>query len=555
MRQNKVIHSLLAILIFVVATSLVSKIHLKLDLTEDQRYTLTEAAIETALKPKGEITVDVLLGGELPPEFTRLRVETDQILREFSAINSMIHFQIVDPLENEEESETIIRELQSFGLTPANITIEENARVSQEIFFPWAIVSHKNKTVKVPLLRNKLGATMEDRVSLSVQNLEYAFADAFAKLAMEEKKKIAVLRGNGELDDLYIADFLSSLKEYYNLGVITLDSSATNAEKLFKQLSSYDLAIIAKPTEPFTEEEKYLLDQYMVKGGKTLWLVDKVAIELDSLFNEKGSSLAYPRELNLDDLFFRYGVRINPVLVDDMYATQIVLATGDGNNTQYNPVPWTYHPMVFSRDNHPINKNMEALRLQFANSIDTLSNSYRKTILLRSSPLSKTDGTPKIISLDKISEDIDKQNFNDGDKPLAVLVEGDFVSAYANRIEPLSLEGAQKKGKENKMILVADGDLIKNQVRNNLPLELGYDKWTNNYYGNKDFLVNSVNYLLDESGLINIRNKMVKIPLLDEEKIEQHKRKWQLINIGVPMALVFLFAVFFAYTRKRKFAA
>lgn len=555
MKRNKYTLGLLGCLLFLVINILGSSLTYKVDLTEDKRYTLSAEALTAISQINSPVTIDVLLGGELPPEFTRLRREINQILKEFTAENSQLSFNIVDPLENEEDNEVIIAELQAFGLTPANITIEENSKVSQEIFFPWAIVNSKNKTIKVPLLKNKLGATAEDRVNLSVQNLEYAFADAFSKLGIKNKKKIAVIKGNGELEDIYLADFLSDLKEYYNLGAITLDSVENNAQQVFDQLKSYDLALIAKPTQAFSEKEKYLLDQFIVHGGKSIWLIDQVAMELDSLFNEEGTSMAYPRELNLNDLLFKYGVRINPVLVNDMYFTQIVLATGNENNAQYNPVPWFYNPMVFSPNNHPINNNLEALRFQFTSSMDTLSNSYRKTILLSSSPLSKIDATPKIINLDMITSPPDKELYNNGNKPLAVLIEGAFSSAFENRVLPMTLVGSAEKGEQNKMLVISDGDIVKNQLRNNRPLELGYDKWTNNYFGNKDFLINSVNFLLDDSGLINIRNKKVKIPLLDQEKIAAQKTKWQLINIGVPLALLFLFGFAFAYRRKKKFAA
>ena len=555
MKQNKLLTIGLALLAFILINVIASFFYARIDLTEDKRYTLSEQAIEAAASFNSVIVVDVLLEGDLPPEFAKLKAETKQILEEFASRNDNIKFNFVDPLSDITQAEATIAELQSLGLTPANVTVEENGRVSQEIVFPWAMVNYNNKTIKVPLLKNKLGATSEERVNNSVQNLEYAFADAFTKLTIKTKKRVAVIKGNGQLDDIYLADYLTTIRDYYNIGAITLDSVEKNPQKVFNQLKEYDLALIAKPTDAFTDKEKYVLDQFIINGGKSIWLIDQVVMELDSLFNPEGSSMAFPRDLNLNDFFFKYGVRINPVLISDLYFTQIVLASGEGNNSQYNPVPWYYHPMVFSRNNHPINNNLEAVRFQFTNSIDTISNSYRKTVLYSSSPLSKTEGVPKLISLDIINTPPDKENFNDGDKPLAVLIEGEFSSAFNNRIVPVKLKGAKIEGKENKMLIIADGDLIKNQIRNNRPLELGYDKWTNNFYGNKEFLVNSTNYLLDDTGLINIRNKKVKIALLDQEKIADQKTKWQLINVGIPLALVLFLGFAFNYFRKRKFSA
>jgi len=527
----------------------------RFDLTEDHRYTLSEEAIETIEAFDHPVIVDVLLDGNLPPEFLKLKTETRQLLEEFASKNRNIKFSFTNPLEDATTIDGTITDLQALGLTPAQITVEENGKTSQEIVFPWAMVNYNNKTVKVPLLKNKLGATTEERTNNSIQHLEYAFADAFAKISITKKKQIAVLKGNGELADMYIADFLTSIKDYYNIGAITLDSVATNPQKTLEQLNKYDLALIAKPTEAFTEAEKYVLDQYIVGGGKSMWLIDQVQMELDSLFNENGAAMALPRDLNLTDFFFKYGIRINPNLIDDLYFTQIVLASGEGNSSEYNPVPWYYNPMVFSKNDHPINNNLEAIRFQFANSIDTLANKNKKTVLLASSPLSKLEGTPKQISLDIINTPPQKETYNKGNNPLAVLLSGVFSSAFANRIKPVELKGAVDQGVQNQMLVVSDGDIIRNQIRNNRPLELGYDKWTNNYYGNKEFLINALNYLLDEKGLINIRNKKVAVPFLDPNRITDQKTKWQLINIGLPVGLILLFGVVFRYFRKRKYGA
>ncbi|WP_411030412.1 gliding motility-associated ABC transporter substrate-binding protein GldG [Spongiimicrobium sp. 3-5] len=553
--QKRVLSIIIALVLLLLVNGAGSLFYMRFDLTEDNRYTLSQPAKNSVKGFGSPVVVDVLLDGTLPAEFTKLKVETEQLLEEFATVNENIKFNFINPLENEGQTQAAIGELQRIGLTPANITVENNGKVSQEILFPWAMVNYGENTVRVPLLKNKLGASTEDRVNNSVQHLEYAFADAFTKLAIKDKKQVAVIKGNGELEDIFMADYLTTIRDYYNIGAITLDSVANNPQKVLDQLKNYDLALIAKPTEAFTDAEKYVLDQYIVSGGKSLWLIDQVAIELDSLFNETGSSVAIPRDLNLNDFFFKYGLRINPVLVNDLYFSQIVLASGEGSGSQYNPVPWYYHPMVFSRNDHPINNNLEAIRFQFTNTIDTLANTNKKTILYRSSPLSKTEGTPKQISLDVINVPPKKETYNNGNKPLAVLVEGAFSSAFTNRIKPIQLKGAIEKGGANKMLVVADGDVIKNQIRKGRPLELGYDKWTNNFYGNKEFLINSINYLLDDTGLINIRNKKVAVPFLDEKKIAEEKSKWQLINIGLPILLTLVFGFLFRLFRKKKFGS
>lgn len=548
--------TLLKVIVALVAVNLLASfVYTRLDLTEDKRYTLSEPAVEVAQKFETPVIVDVLLDGNIPAEFAKLKAETIQLLESFASKNRNIKFNLVDPMEDSENPQETVAQLQSLGLQPANVTVEENGKVSNELVFPWAMVNFNDQTVRVPLLKNKLGSTAEERINNSVQQLEYAFADAFTKLSIEEKKSIAVIKGNGELDDIYIADYLTTIRDYYNIGAITLDSVATNPQNVLDKLKEFDLALIAKPTEAFSDQEKYVLDQYMVQGGKSIWLIDQVAMEMDSIYAGGGEAIAIPRDLNLKDLFFKYGVRINPVLVNDLYFTQIVLATGEGNDSQYNPLPWLYYPMVFSQNNHPINTNIEAVRFQFSSPMDVLENDYQKTILLQSSPLSKTDGIPRVVSLDMINQQPDRETYTNGNLPLAVLIEGSFTSMYKNRVKPIKLQNTLEEGPENKMIVISDGDVIKNQLRNGRPLELGYDKWTSSFYGNKEFLVNSTNYLLDNTGLINIRNKKVAIPLLDVKKIAAQKTKWQLVNIGLPVVLTLLFGVFFGYYRKRKFTA
>lgn len=552
--MGKFFVSIVKVIVAVVVINLLASfVYTRFDLTEEKRYTLSEPAVAVAQKFETPVIIDVLLDGNIPAEFSKLKAETIQLLESFASKNSNIKYNLVDPLEDSENPQETVAQLQSLGLQPANVTVEENGKVSNELVFPWAMVNYNDQTVKVPLLKNKLGSSAEDRINNSVQQLEYAFADAFTKLSIEEKKSIAVIKGNGELDDIYIADYLTTIRDYYNIGAITLDSVATNPQNVLNQLKNFDLALIAKPTEAFTDQEKYVMDQYMVQGGKSIWMVDQVNMEMDSIYAGGGEAIAVPRDLNLKDLFFKYGVRINPVLVNDLYFTQIVLASGEGNDSQYNPLPWFYYPMVFSQNNHPINTNIEAVRLQFTSPIDVLENDYEKTILLQSSPLSKTDGIPRVVSLDMINQQPDQETYNNGNLPLAILIEGNFTSMYKNRVKPIKLQNTLEEGPENKMIVISDGDVIKNQLRNGRPLELGYDKWTNNRYGNKEFLVNSTNYLLDNTGLINIRNKKVSIPLLDVKKIAEQKTKWQLVNIGLPVVLTLLFGLFFGYYRKRKF--
>ena len=548
---------IIILLIVIIAINFISSLAFKrFDLTSDKRYTLSEASLKIIDKSNAPIVIDVFLKGDgFPAEFKRLQNETKQLLEEFSAHNSNIKFQFINPLEDETSQEQNIQQLTQRGLTPMQLSVQENGKSTQEIIFPWATAFYKNDSINIQLIKNKIGASQQDLVSNSVQHLEYAFSDGFSKLINSKKKKIAILKGNGELDDRYIFDAVKKLSEYYFIAPFTLDSIAVNAQKSLKELSAFDLIIAAKPTEAFTEEEKYVLDQFSMNGGKSLWLIDQVIIEKDSLYNASGKSFATARDLNLTDFFFKYGVRINPVLISSLYSAPITLAMGEGSNSQFQHLQWPYSPLASTNSNHPIVNNLNLVKFDFANQLDTIKNNIKKTILLESAPLTKLDGTPREISLEIVTEKQDPTLFNKGNQPLAVLLEGQFTSVYKNRIKPFSLSNSKDESIDTKMIIISDGDVIKNDVIRNTPQELGFDRWTGKTYGNKEFLLNAVNYLLDDSGLINIRSKEIAIAFLDQEKISKEKTKWQLLNILLPLVLLLGFGFIFNYIRKKNFTS
>ncbi len=523
-------------------------------MTSDNRYTLSEAALKTIDNVESPIIIDVFLEGEFPSEFKRLQSETKQLLEEFSAYNDNINFNFINPIVDEANREIVIQQLSARGITPLQLSVQESGKSSQELIFPWALASYNNQTVKIPLVKNKIGASQQELVNNSVQNLEYSFAEGFGKLVNPKKRKVAVLRGNGELENKYIANFVTALREYYFIAPFTLDSVATNAHRTLDKLNSFDLIIAAKPTQPFNEKEKLVLDQFTMNGGKSLWLLDAVAMDKDSLYNESGQSVAIARELNLTDFFFKYGVRVNPVLVNDLYSAPITLAIGEGSQAQFQPIKWQYSPLAKNANNHPIVNNLNLVKFDFANQIDTLKNNIKKTVLLKSSPLSKLDGTPLQVSLDIITQEPDPSRYNKGNQNLAVLLEGEFTSVYNNRVKPFNLSEEKNKSIPTKMIVVADGDIVKNDYGRNGPQELGFDRWTGLTYGNKEFLLNAVNYLLDDDGLINIRSKEIAISFLDDQKVANEKTKWQLINIAVPLLLLAIFGFIFNYFRKIKYA-
>lgn len=551
---KKIAFTILIVLVLNVAGQFAFK---RFDLTADKRYTLSETSLDIISKIKEPLYIDVFLEGDFPGEFKKLQTETQQLLEEFKAENPDIIFQFVNPLEDEEQRNATIQSFLERGLTPVNVTVNDKGQQTQEVVFPWAVATCGNRSVKVPLLKNMMGASTAEKVVSSVQHLEYAFANAINTVAKEKQKKVVIMNGNGELEDRYIADFIRSVKDNYYIGPFTLDSVAKSPNETLKYLKKYDLAVIAKPKEAFSDEEKQVLDQFIMNGGKTLWLIDQVNMEMDSLYNDTGTNLAFPKDLGLNDMFFKYGLRIRPDLIFDLQNTPIALATGEqGSATQYKQYPWFYSPMIYPSSNNPIVSNLDGIKFEFASPIELLGNDIKKTVLLHSSQYSKLVGTPAEVSLSIVSSRPEPKEFaGKGNFPVAVLLEGQFHSMYENRVLPFKDTTFKSSGKNNKMIVISDGDVIKNQLDKNFqPLELGYDKWTNNLYANKEFMMNCVNYLLDDNGLINIRSKEVDLPLLDKQKVGANYTYSQVVTVAVPIVILLLFGVVFTILRKRKYA-
>ena len=547
----------ITIVLLLVLNTIGSFFFFRFDLTKDKRYTLSPTSLQIIEQVKNPLYIKVYMQGELPAEFKRLELETRQMLEEFQGYNSNIVFEFIDPLEDEATSMDNIKELYRKGLTPINISVDDKGKQSQAMVFPWAIAIYDNKEVNIPLLKNIMGASTTDKVIGSVQHLEYSIADALNKITKEKQKKIAIIKGNGELHEAYIAKFLLQTKESYHIGPFTLDSVTKQPVNTLEALKKYDLAIIAKPTEAFSESEKQVLDQYIVNGGKTIWLIDQVVAEMDSLYSPTGSAMAFSRDLNLNDFFFKYGVRIYPDLIKDEQGSPIKLATGEqGSATQFQEFNWKFAPQVYPQRKHPIVKNLGGIKFDFANAIDTLKNGIKKTVLLQSSLYSKRIGTPTEINLNSVNEETTPADYlNKGTIPLAVLLEGNFHSMFENRVLAFDQTNFQASGKSGKMIVISDGDVIKNQLdKNLLPVELGYDQRSGNLYDNKDFLMNCVNYLLDDTGLINIRSKDLDLPLLDKEKVYENYTYIQFLTIGLPIVILAAFGFLFTFLRKRKYS-
>lgn len=540
-------HILLLFVLLLVINSIGHTIYKRFDITKDKRYTLSSITKKIVETIEEQLIIKVYLEGDFPTEFKRLQIETRQFLEELSAKNSKIRIQFINP-------ENLRERLVKAGMFPSQLTVEENGKLSTAIIFPWAEIIHKNNSKIVSLLPNLVVKSQEEQLETAIENLEFSFSNAINTIIEEKQKKVAILSGNDELSDIQLYSFLSELSKRYRLAKFTLDSVRENSLKSLNDLQKFDLAIIAKPTEYFSEKEKLVLDQFIINGGKTLWMLENVQADTDSL-NKNSKMLAYPRDLNLTDFLFSYGVRINTSLVQDLYASKIPLATGNiGNNPQFKYLNWFYHPLVRGNPNHPITKNIPPIRLRFATQIDTLQNNLKKTPLLVSSLLTKKTGTPTIIELQSIANEPEEKEYNSGYQLFGVLIEGEFTSMYTNRIHPFDIDNFVSKSNYNKMIVVSDGDIGRNQIQNGKPLNLAQDKWTGEEFGNKEFLLNAIDYLLDDNGLIKLRNKTLQINVLDKQKAFKERTFWQLINVLLPLLLLFGFGIGFHYWKKRKYS-
>ena len=540
-------HILKLALVLILINIINQRFYTRIDLTKDNRYTIAKVTEDLINKIDKQLLIKVYLEGDFPSEFKRLQIETRQFLEELSAKNSRIKIQFIRP-DNQREK------LIKAGMIPSRLTVKEDGILSNAIIFPWAEILYKNKKNKVSLLTNGTAQSQEDQLEKAIENLEFSFSNAIYELQEEKEKKIAILSGNGELSDVQLYSFLSEVTKKHRLAKFTLDSVTTNPLKTLLDLQQFDLTIIAKPTQPFTENEKLVLDQYIINGGKTLWMLENVQADTDSLYNN-GSMLAYPRDLNLTDFFFSYGLRVNATLLQDLYAAKIPLATGNiGNKPQFQNLNWFYHPLVSGNPNHAISKNITPVRLRFANQIDTLQNNLKKTPLLMSSILTKKVGTPAIIELNSIAKEPKEEEFSSGFQITGLLTEGLFNSIYTDRVKPFSIHNFRKKSLYNKMVVISDGDIGRNQLQKGKPFDLARDKWTDEQFGNKEFLLNVVDYLLDDNGLIELRNKNIQINLLDKKRAYQEKTYWQFVNIIFPLTALLTFGLLFQYLRKKKYS-
>ncbi len=522
----------------------------KIDMTADQRFTLSKTSVKVVELIKEPMQVIVFLKGDFPSYFKRLANETENLLQDFHQENPNIDYVFINPLE---KGDDYVNSLIDKGLQPAQISLQKSGKMEQVMIFPWAIIKQGKREMPVSLLTKAYTKSIDEQIEKSIENLEYALTNGIHLMTAQKQQKIAIIKGNGELDDLHIADFLRSIGKKYRLAPFTLDSVATEPVKTLHDLQDYNLAIVAKPTEKFNDSEKFVLDQFLMHGGRLMLLLDKVKAHKDTLMYS-GKTYALNAELNLTDMLFAYGIRIKPELVKDLIAAPVVLKVGQvGNKPQLEQFPWFYSPLAQPNAKHPVGKNLDMVMLDFVSPIEILKNKTKKTILLTSSPKTQQIGVPTEINFDEIGKKPDLTQYTAGTQIFGVLLEGQLKSAFNHRVKPIKTGNTLENG-ESALIVISDGDIIKNQVDKGQPLKLGFDKWSKVTYDNKQFLLNAVDYLMDKNGVISLKNKEVKLKFLDQNKMIAELRFWQWFNLLLPLLLTGLAAWVFSYWRKRKYA-
>lgn len=559
-KTQNIIQLLVALFVVVLINYMGSFYFMRLDLTAEKRFTLNETSKNLLQKLDDVVFVKIYLeGDDLPIGFKRLQTAVEEMLDELSVYaGNNLQYQFVNPFEKAETSKAqqkITRELAMRGIEPTDLQERtKDGKVSKKRIFPGCIISYKGRETAVNLLKNTRGLVAEQNLNNSIQSLEYELTNGIRKLTRTNPPKIAFIQGHGELPEPFIRDFAVSLAEHYHVEQAFIGGET---DSLFK----YTTLIFAKPQNEFSEKDKFAIDQFVMQGGKVLWLIDGVKADMDSIF--MGSMLAMHNNLGITDQLFKYGVRINPVLIQDMRCASIgVNVAMPGEQPKIESMPWLYYPLIVSRNNHPVTKYLNVILTPFVSSIDTVGENplVSKTILLQTSEYAKQIGfnVPQTIDLEFTAPN--ENEFRNGNIPIAVLLEGRFESVFQNRnSHPFVRERGNRFkeiSEETKMIVVACGDIIRNEISRDGELQpIGYNRYTRQFYpGNKEFLTNAVNYLCDDEGLMSIRNREIKLRLLDKKKVSEQYTFWQLLNTLAPVLLVVIFGLIINIYRRRKYA-
>ena len=541
----------------------------RLDLTSEKRYTLSKSTKNLLKKIDEPLLYRVYLEGEFPADFKRLQNETKEMLNQFRAYNKNIQYEFVNPnnFDNQQERQVFYQKLAQKGIQPTQIQVSTGNGYTTQVLIPAADVIYKGGETSIQLLQSQKYVDQSQLLNNSIQSLEYVLSNAIRALARGQKPSVAFLRGHGELDLPNMSDMIGSLYEYYNLDTARMDENINSLttrtlnpkDSSYSFRNKYDLIIIAKPTKMFSDRDLFILDQYVMYGGKLLWLVDALDADLDSLENA-GQAVATRLPLNIDEMLFTYGVRVNPDLVMDIRCRPIPMKVGMvGEQAQIQFQPWMYFPEIVPLSPHPIVRNLDLIKTDFISSIDLIDNGIDKTVLLASSEFSRVKNAPVIYDLNEAKIEPDRRLFNRDNIPIAVLLEGRFKSMFRNRLTPdfvdIPAMGYRDEGDSTRMIVISDGDIIKNRFnyKDGTGYPLGYDFYTETMYANKELLLNCVDYLAGEGGSIASRSRDIKIRKLNVMKVKEERTKYQLLNILLPIGIIIAAGVVIFFVRRNRF--
>lgn len=553
--MKKIILRFLLLLVILAGLNwLASLFFFRLDLTEDKRYTISDATKQLLSNLDKDIVVNVYLSGEFPPGFERLESATRETLDEFKTYsNGHLTYQFSDPSDaaSEEQRQKQYQHLVDRGLTPTNLFANEDGKRTEKLIFPGAIIQADTLAIPVQLLKaNRSKETSkEEQLNQSYENVEFQLASAIRILDNPERKKIGLLVNHTQkLPPARLSDLIATMQQSYDVFMVVKDPET---------FEGLDALMILKPDVPFSEEEKYKLDQYVIGGGKALFFVDGAKVDSVSL----EGNYVQPLDLNLNDLFFRWGVRINTNLVKDLSSATIPMNVGNmGDKPEIKAVPWRFFPLLNNFGPSPITRNMDAVYSRFLSSIDTVGGpaGIHKIPLLMTSPYTKLLNTPALVGYNEARQQPEPSEYNGGVKLAAVLLEGSFNSLFENRILPADPRYKTFKATgQGKIIICADGDVAVNDFdyRRNTPLPLGYDRASTNIFGNKDFIMHALDYMTDENGIITSRSKQISIRALDKIAVQKDKKFWQALNLLLPLVILGIFGALRYYIRRRKFAS
>ncbi|WP_300671895.1 gliding motility-associated ABC transporter substrate-binding protein GldG [Soonwooa sp.] len=551
MNKNKIIYILVGLLLLLGIFGIFYK---RFDLTSEKRYTLSDATIKTLESIKKPVMIEVYLDGDFPASFKQLQNETKFLLDEFRKINPKIDYKFRDPIAEKIPMDT----LQAMGMQPSMLPDIKDGKITNIVMYPYAAIKYDNYGFSIPLIVQQTGIDSSEQLNKSIESLEYNFASNIKAMTEEHKKKIGFLVNQDELGKQEFTSFIDMALENYDVGPIIPENKTELSTADIPRLKQMDALVIAKPRKAFTTNEKVIIDQYIMNGGKSLWMLDAVNAEMDTLFRSK-KIMAYPVDMNLTDMMFSYGVRVNPGLVKDMKQSAMIrLVTGEvAGNPQFTNLMWPYFPLGIAQNQNAITKNINPVKFEFPTSIDTLSRKNTKfNVLFESSNKTITKTVPNYVSLSEMvkMDSVGVMEQVSSPKIFAVSLEGKFQSAYATRSEKNGFPNFKNQSPFNKMIVIADGDIARNQTVKGQAMPLGFDYMTQQRYGNEQFLRNSLDYLLDDSNLMELRNRNIEMRLLDKQRTDAERQKWQWLNLLLPLGILGVLGALFFWLRKKRFS-